>query len=191
MTRKGRQLSREERAQWDSVARKAQPLAPRPKAAAAAPPPSPRATPVAEPVPDFTLGVRAQTARPNDVSPPLRDRLRAAPVQMDARTHARMLSGKLKPEARLDLHGMFRDEAYPALIDFVLGSHARGRRLVLVITGQGADPGDWTGGRGILRRQVPQWLALPPLAPVVMQLQSAHRRHGGDGAFYLYLRRPK
>ena len=191
--RRPRNLSKEERAMWDHVARKAEPLHPQRPAPAAKPVAKPARGPVQPPreLPDFSVGSKAEVARPNDILPPLRDRLRSAPVRMDAKNFLRMKSGKLKPEGRLDLHGMFRDEAYPELIAFILNAQAAGKRLVLVITGKGREGDDWTGGRGVLRRQVPQWLQLPPLGPAVLEVRPAHLKHGGDGAYYVYLRRRK
>ena len=138
------------------------------------------------------MGERAQTASSaHGAAPGLAD----APLRMDGRTHRRMRRGKLEPEARIDLHGLTLDRAQPALAGFVRASHAAGRRLVLVITGKGrADDGggDWTGRRpGALRRQVPMWLHGPGLAGMVQQVTPAHRRHGGDGALYVYLRRAR
>jgi len=111
---------------------------------------------------------------------------------MDAATRAKMVRGKLRPEGRLDLHGKTVPEAHPALVRFVQTAHAGGKRLVLVITGKGKDRD--TGGpvpvrRGVLRHQVPRWLRTPPLSPLVLESCAAHRRHGGDGAIYVYLRR--
>jgi len=103
-----------------------------------------------------------------------------------------MRKGKLLPEARLDLHGMTLAEAHPELIRFVLNAHSAGMRLVLVITGKGKDRdrgGPIPTRFGALRHQVPHWLALPPLGPVVLQTAEAHLRHGGSGAFYVYLKR--
>ena len=111
---------------------------------------------------------------------------------MDRKTHLRLKRGKLSPEARLDLHGMTTERAHPRLISFILKAQADGKRLVLVITGKGK-PGDDAGPmprpRGVLKRQVPMWLAMPPLAQAVLQISAANIRHGGDGAFYVYLRR--
>lgn len=103
-----------------------------------------------------------------------------------------MKRGKLKPESRIDLHGMRLDQAHGALVRFVLSSQASGRRLVLVITGKGKtreEPGPIPTPRGVLKHQVPQWLSLPPLAQAVLQVTPAHQRHGGEGAYYVYLRR--
>ena len=111
---------------------------------------------------------------------------------MDQKAYGRMKRGKLAPEGRIDLHGMTLDQAHPALTRFILGAQADGKRLVLVITGKGK-PGDDAGPmprpRGVLKRQVPMWLAMPPLAQAVLQISAANIRHGGDGAFYVYLRR--
>ncbi|MFV2002190.1 MAG: Smr/MutS family protein, partial [Paracoccaceae bacterium] len=83
-------------------------------------------------------------------------------------------------------------EAHPALIGFVLGAHSAGRRLVLVITGKGkpgTDAGPIPERRGVLKHQVPGWLAGSALRPAVLQVTQAHLRHGGSGAYYVYLKR--
>ena len=82
--------------------------------------------------------------------------------------------------------------AHGVLTTFIQDSSARGLRLLLVITGKGKDRDD--GGpipvpTGVLRHHVPQWLRLPPLKFLVLQVQQAHLRHGGEGAYYVYLRR--
>ncbi|WP_341540294.1 Smr/MutS family protein [Rhodovulum euryhalinum] len=113
---------------------------------------------------------------------------------MDRKAFARLRGGKLSPEARIDLHGMTLAQAHPALNGFILRAQAEGRRLVLVITGKGLGPdgdGPIPERRGVLKRQVPHWLHQPPLSAAVLQVAEAHRRHGGEGAFYVYLRRAR
>lgn len=195
--RKPRHLSSEERALWDRVAERATPLHPtrEERAPDVKPMPKPkRFMPQPDPMPDFQIGQKADAARPHDIMRPLVDRLGAAPVNMDHKSFGKMKRGKLKPEARIDLHGMTIAEAHPELVAFILDSHAMGRRLVLVITGKGKDRDD--GGPiptrfGVLRHQVPQWLALPPLAQSILQVTPAHLKHGGHGAYYVYLRRTR
>lgn len=107
-----------------------------------------------------------------------------------------MQRGKLKPEARIDLHGMTLAAAHPALTNFILDGHHRGLRLLLVITGKGQggareDDGPIPIRRGVLRQQVPGWLTAPPLGAVVLDVRPAHQRHGGEGAYYVYLKRRK
>jgi DNA-nicking Smr family endonuclease len=190
-----RHLSPEERALWDKVARSAKPLedrpkpqrdaAPKRKAAAKTQAPAERLTP-------FRIGEKIDHSGDHDLLPSLSEQIGNAPLAMDRKTHGKLKRGKLKPEARIDLHGMTLAEAHPELMAFILSSQAAGRRLVLVITGKGKnrDAGDPIPTRlGVLRHQVPQWLRMPPLAPVVLQVTEAHARHGGQGAFYVYLRR--
>jgi DNA-nicking Smr family endonuclease len=85
--------------------------------------------------------------------------------------------------ARIDLHGMTHDQARRSLTAFMTRAHDQGWRSVLVITGKGAL------GDGVLRRHAPDWLAQPPLRPMVAGISQAHRRHGGEGALYVALKR--
>lgn len=186
----GRRLSAEDRALWSKVVSGATPL---PKArqdpGLPARPSAPRnpEPPPPPPLPEFRIGEKAGTS-------PGADRARAAhaptPPRMDARAFKRMSRGRLVPEARIDLHGMTVAAAHAALVAFVLRSASEGRRLVLVITGKGRDDAGFAPERrGILRRQVPHWLETPPIAHAVLEVRSAHQRHGGSGAYYVYLRR--
>lgn len=194
MTRR-RPLRPEEEELWRSVARTARPLHAHPifhkpaEAPAAPPPPLTHAKPRLTP---FILGEAAHRPERHLLAPALSDLLSAAPLQMDAKTHGRMTRGKLVPEARIDLHGMTLAEAHPELIRFILNAQSAGLRLVLVITGKGKrrdDPGPIPQRTGALRHQVPQWLRLPPLGAAVLQITEAHQKHGGSGAYYVYLRR--
>ena len=154
----------------------------------AKPPP----TQVRPPLPTFRLGEKARVTRAHDLSPGLTESLHAAPLQMDAKAFGRMTRGKLAPEARIDLHGLTLAEAHPDLIRFILNAQGNQMRLVLVITGKGkrgADHGPIPQRMGALRHQVPQWLRLPPLGQAVLQVAEAHLKHGGSGAYYVYLRR--
>ncbi len=141
----------------------------------------------------FRLGQKAGGSRaPHDILAPIHERLQAAPVRMDKKTHGKMKKGKMVPEARIDLYGMTVDRAHQALRAFILRAVQNDMRLVLVITGKGRhqdDDGPIPVRHGILRHQLPHWLSVPPLSQLVLQITSAHARHGGTGAYYIYLRR--
>jgi len=196
MTRRPRRLTPEERELWSRVAaattalhpehaRRIDPEAAEPKA------PVPHRTKPA--LPDFRIGESVpDVAFGHDLAPSLSDRLARTPVRMDRKAHKQMTRGKLAPEARIDLHGMTLAQAHPALTGFLRDAHARGVRLALVITGKGrrgADDGPIPQRQGVLRHQVPVWLHQPPLGAIVLQVAEAHLRHGGSGAYYVYLRR--
>jgi DNA-nicking Smr family endonuclease len=196
-----RSLRPEEHELWHAVARTARPMHAKPPVRAADPapaapvvahdpphsPPKPRLSP-------FRLGERFLPAVGHDLAPTLSQALNDAPLQMDAKAFGKMTRGKLVPDARIDLHGMTLAEAHPELIRFILNAQGAGARLVLVITGKGkrgADHGPIPQRQGVLRHQVPHWLRLPPLGPAVLQVAEAHLRHGGAGAYYVYLRRAR
>lgn len=196
MARRRRDLTPEEQELWSRVARTADTTYAKAPPAATAPaarlPASLKKPAVPQnPLPAFRIGQAATGARPlHDPSPSPAQRLSQSPLRMDHKTHKRMTQGKLRPEARLDLHGMTLAAAHPELIAFILSCKANGHRLVLVITGKGrGDHGPLPTRPGALRHQVPIWLHQPPLSMAVQQVTAAHYRHGGEGAYYIYLRR--
>lgn len=150
----------------------------------------------AKPIAPFSLGALPTSTREmRDVLPALSERLRSAPVKMDAKSYKTMQRGKLKPEGRIDLHGMTVAQAHPALISFIMTAQANGKRLVLVITGKGGkreELGAIAPQRmGALKRQVPIWLTMAPVSSAVLQVTESHIKHGGAGAYYVYLRRAR
>ena len=98
--------------------------------------------------------------------------------------------GSIAIDARLDLHGLSRREAAGKVAEFLARSGRRGLRCVLVITGQGRrDP--LAEARGVLRGGLEGWLNQPATRPLVLACVPAQRRHGGEGAFYVLLRRSR
>lgn len=116
---------------------------------------------------------------------------------LDKRTEMRMRRGKVRLDARIDLHGLSRQEAHRALIAFLRGSQDAGRKSVLVITGKGGrqnDEEDIYAARtegGILRRAVPKWLNEAPLRAMVHAFSHAAPKDGGVGALYVMLKRKR
>ncbi|SMX47132.1 Smr/MutS family protein [Actibacterium lipolyticum] len=195
-----RGLSPEENALWQKVTETAVPMhADHPKKpkldeSSVKPKPKPKPKTRTE-ISGFRLGQKAADhPLPHDLALGPAEALGRAPVHMDRKSYGRMKRGKLSPEGRIDLHGMTLSQAHPALTSFILQSHAAGKRLVLVITGKGKrgeDTGPMPVRRGILKHQVPHWLNSPPLGSVVLQVSPAHQKHGGGGAYYVYLRRQR
>jgi DNA-nicking Smr family endonuclease len=141
-------------------------------------------------------------ARSPDTAPPARLHAPAnrAPTRVvapahappPARTHApppdrspekRVRRGRLAVAGRLDLHGMTQAEAQQSLARFVAHHRADGARVVLVVTGKGGRAGM---GDGILKQRLPEWLGA--LREHVSGFGGAHAKHGGGGAFYIFLR---
>lgn len=107
----------------------------------------------------------------------------AAPAIIEPGRYRRIAIGREAIGGRIDLHGLDQDRARAALTSFIIDASERGHRGVLVITGKGALRD------GVLRRRTPDWLAEPPLRPLIAGISEAHRRHGGEGALYVALKR--
>jgi DNA-nicking Smr family endonuclease len=104
------------------------------------------------------------------------------------RERSQLSRGRKEIEGRLDLHGMTQTRAHRALLSFLRRASSEGLRFVLVITGKGRVMGP-ESGRGVLRRQVPEWLGLPEFRALVVGFEEAHIGHGGEGALYVRVRR--
>jgi DNA-nicking Smr family endonuclease len=190
LPRRKRSLSEEERALWESVAKQTKPL--RKKHRAARPPvvdsPATEAPAAAKPAappkpPPSTKILRAPKPQVPPAAPPL-----LAPL--GRRERSQLSRGRKEIDARLDLHGMTQTRAHRALSGFLQRAHREGLTFVLVITGKGRAMGAETE-RGVLRRQVPQWLSLPEFRSLVVGFEEAHIGHGGEGALYVRIRRSK
>ena len=165
-------MSEEERALWDSVARQIKPLRQKPRAAKAAADLPPAEMPAAtKSIPPAKSLPRAATPRaPKPEAPPL--------APLGRRERSQLSRGRKEIDARLDLHGMTQTRA-----------HSDGLTFVLIITGKGKMGAE--SERGVLRRQVPQWLSLPEFRSLVVGFEEAHIGHGGEGALYVRIRRSR
>ncbi len=105
---------------------------------------------------------------------------------IERRTLKRLERGLVSIDARVDLHGMTQEEAHRHLALLLAHHQRQGARCILVITGMG----ERTTG-GVLRRMTPRWLNEPANAARVIAYSPAQRRHGGEGALYVLLRRPR
>ena len=182
----GRKLSAEERILWGKVARSARALPGRVEdarqledeiaAMMAAEDAALRRPVPAEEVKDMAVAPTDKPARPSGSHKPLEK-----PV------HRKLAKGRLAIEARLDLHGLYQSEAHDLLLDFLSRAHDRGLRHVLVITGKGSS----LGSEGALRRAVPLWFSKTEFRFLISSYEWAARHHGGEGALYVRLSRPR
>jgi DNA-nicking Smr family endonuclease len=159
---------------WSVVASTVRPLRPPPHRPAA-PPASVTTSATAKPGPKASPSPPAAKRAVKPAAP--------SPASVEAALHRRLERGREALAARIDLHGLGHDAARAALTRFIERSVAQEWRAVLVITGKGAR------GDGLLRRHAPDWLAAAPIRQHVAGFSEAHRRHGGEGALYVALKR--
>ena len=145
------------------------------------------AAPVHAPTPVSAPVVLRTTYVPLPVAaPPPRAPARKAPEPgLDKNTARRFERGELAIDSAIDLHGLTQARAHEQLDRFVGNAVKAGARVLLIVTGKGKQ------GEGVLRKQVPEWLKLGPYASRILRLASARIQHGGEGAYYLLLRRAR
>jgi DNA-nicking Smr family endonuclease len=183
-----RPLSDEEEALWSRLARSITPLrAARSKS-------KNKSERKSQPEPDAISAAGAKapqhTIAPRKPVPPAKTPPLAP---LDRRFKQRLARGRDAIDARIDLHGMTQSEAHDALARFLRRAQSDDARVVLIVTGKGAGKNsrDAFSERGVLRRQVPLWLALPEFRPFIVGFEEAHVSHGGQGALYVRLRRAR
>lgn len=108
---------------------------------------------------------------------------------LEQRHRRQLVRGVKAIDARIDLHGLTQDQAHDRLRVFLHQAQARGHKVILVITGKGGNGGGFMNERGVLRRVVPQWLAMPDMRSIVLGYEEAHVSHGGGGALYVRIRK--
>ena len=197
--RRARPLTEEENKLWRAVVKDAKPL-PRRRRKSAVELPLAEAAELAAIVPP---PIRTAPAAP---LPPKAAKTRAPEppllTGLDRRVSQRLARGQMEVEATLDLHGHSQHEAHEALLSFLSRSRARGLRCLLVITGKGASPYarhtlhgasfyEVPERQGVLRSAVPRWLEEAAFRIHLSGFQPAHPKHGGGGAFYIWLRRKR
>jgi DNA-nicking Smr family endonuclease len=185
-----RQLSDEEQALWAGITRSIKPLKSAKSVAKTSRKTLAAPSVASVPTPSQTRSHPvAPRQTPPAPSPPL--------APLGRRLKQRVARGREPIDARLDLHGMTQQEAHAALLRFLHRAQASGVKTALVVTGKGLRKSSRgaehdAGNRpGVLKRQVPLWLALPEFRPFVVGFDDAHVGHGGEGALYVRLRRGK
>jgi DNA-nicking Smr family endonuclease len=181
---KKRGLTGEDRALWNEIAKSIKPL------------PGRRTKVGDEPealsVEDQTSKGAEKRNRPVPATPLVKRREPKPPplAGIERRLKTKLSRGSAGIDAKLDLHGHTQAEAKSRLLRFLETAQTREHALVLVITGKGKRTDDsWSREGGVLKRQVPLWLALPEFRALVIGYEEAGVRHGGAGALYIRVRR--
>jgi DNA-nicking Smr family endonuclease len=184
MANDGKPPREDDMALWRRIADQVKPLKdrakPPPQANHADPKPAPK--PGAKPVAGAARSATPAPPRPKPPPPALKPGVTPG---VDRRTADRLRRGQLPIEAEIDLHGLTQADAHRALVAFISGQHAAGRRCVRVITGKGT----FREGGGVLRAAVPRWLNEADMRAAVLAISHAQPRDGGGGALYVLLKR--
>ena len=157
----GRQLSEDEKRLWQRVAHTVRPL---------------RLAVYSPAVIDKTPSASRSVPGPN---------IAHAHKDLRPRNDKQTRRGRVVIDVKIDLHDFTRDQAYEVLVRRIKRAYNRGFRCALVVTGKGKNL------EGVLRMSLAAWLSSPELRPMIANYAQAHIRHGGSGAFYVFLKRNK
>jgi len=182
-----RRLSKEELSLWLLVTRT---IKPRPGVLTPEEPPAELLSATLATVPaEASPNPKEHAAKPGKALP------RSSPLPLaplERRLRQRLSRGQISIDLKIDLHGMRQDEAHAALRGFLARARTGEAKVVLVVTGKGANTQRHESGYGyeggVLRRTVPHWLSAPELRHVVLGFEEAAPCHGGSGALYVRLR---
>ena len=95
---------------------------------------------------------------------------------------------------KLDLHGLSLNEANRKVKEFVNESFNQGYKKLLIITGKGlrskVDENPYISEKlSVLKYSVPEFIKNEEnLNKKVMKISTADKKHGGDGAIYIFLK---
>ena len=191
---KKRKISEADQAIWNEVSKTISPLTPK----------------VSKPLPDYSE--KLSNSKPATKSnfqvepfqvgsksissaiPTQQEIVKRTSPHMDKKNFGRLIKGKKEIDMKVDLHGMTVDQARHHLQSRLFSAQADGLRLILVVTGKGNKTRMDEFNRpqsGILRQSLPQWCQSFPLSKIVLQVVQAQQKHGGSGAYYVYLRRAR
>ena len=183
MAPRHRPLSEQDRALWATYARLVRPFAGRETSVV---PPPPKATPAPAPTPPRATLPTSPVPRQLPEQPPRHPLISTGnqPAGLDNATWNKFSSGKLRPVRTIDLHGKTAQAAFHALNRFLHAAQADHLRCVEVITGRGSGEHG-----GVIRRELPLWLNLPGLRPLI--LATAHPHALNQGSTRILLRKPR
>jgi DNA-nicking Smr family endonuclease len=90
--------------------------------------------------------------------------------------------GRVQIEAQIDLHDMTQLQAKYKLYQVIKGAIKNNKKCILIITGKGAR------GEGVLRGSFVEWVNDPEVRDLIATYAPAHKKHGGIGAWYIFLK---
>ena len=109
--------------------------------------------------------------------------------------------GQIPIDKKIDFHGKILSQAEDEFHKTVIESYKQKKRCLLFITGKGLNKQqnlfDDKPNKvpklfyGKIRGAFLEWIRKPELAKYILTTEKADFEHGGDGAFYVYLRKNK
>ena len=101
-------------------------------------------------------------------------------------------------DKKIDFHGKSLLESEEQFYNTIIESYNKGQRCLLFVTGKGLFKSKNSEESenpklyyGIIRSAFVEWVRLKKFSKYILSFEQASIEHGGDGAFYVYLRKNK
>ena len=113
------------------------------------------------------------------------------------KTNKKLKKGKVNINKRIDFHGMSVYDAEELFKHSVKYCYEKNLRCILFITGKGVlrknneDEKKTRLYYGKIRSNFIEWAQKNPTNKFILNVEQAGIKHGGDGAFFVYLRKKK
>ena len=109
----------------------------------------------------------------------------------------KLKKNKIPVNRKIDFHGCSLEEAKTIFFNTIDDCFLKNHRCILFITGKGILKKNVNGNKenklyyGKIRNNFINWITLPSVQSKILNMQQANFEHGGDGAFFVYLRKNK
>ena len=107
----------------------------------------------------------------------------------------KLKKGRVSIDKIIDFHGLSIVEAKKLFIKTIDDCFYSNKRCILFITGKGIKHNNTQGGgklfHGKIREHLQIWVHEKAVVTRILSIASAGPLHGGDGAFFVYLRKNK
>ena len=106
----------------------------------------------------------------------------------------KLKKGKIPINLKIDFHGLSLDQARQQFFQTINNCYSSQKRCILFITGKGAaqrnqDEKNKKLFYGKIRENFQKWIYEEGVASKILNVSRAGFAHGGDGAFFVYLRK--
>ena len=104
--------------------------------------------------------------------------------------------GKIPIDKKVDFHGLSLNESKEIFIKTINECFFKGQRCILFVTGKGMINKNYDDNEkklfyGKIRNDFTNWVNIEGVKRKILNMQKADIKHGGDGAFFIYLRKNK
>ena len=112
-------------------------------------------------------------------------------------TNKKLKKGQVPINKRIDFHGLSLNSAKTKFFETINGCFKKNERCILFITGKGLlkknlheqQPNKLYYGK--IRNNFLEWIDSEQVSSKILNVQQANIENGGDGAFFVYLRKNK